>query len=127
VAFLKNRVPLILIVLVFILAAVGTAGMVISNPAGFLQRIAVIALIGMAIYLLYRRFHKASPQKKEQRAFLKAAKRSKKRLQQKSGEHHANPTSILSAGKKKMKKKTTPSHLTVIEGKKAKKKNRASF
>ncbi|WP_338000979.1 SA1362 family protein [Neobacillus terrae] len=126
-AFLKNRVPLILIGLVFILAAIGTAGMVISDPAGFLQRIAVIALIGMAIYLLFRRFYKASPQKKEQRAFLKAAKRSKKRLQQKSGEHHANPTSILSAGKKKTKKKTTPSHLTVIEGKKAKKKNRASF
>lgn len=102
--------------------------MFLANPTGFLQRIAVIALIGIAIYFIARLITKANPQKREQRAFLRAAKKSKKRLQQKSGDPHVRSASqtTLTTLKRSTKKKS-PVHLTVIDGKKGKKKNRASF
>ncbi|MDV2887638.1 hypothetical protein RYX45_20915, partial [Alkalihalophilus pseudofirmus] len=76
-----------------------------------------------------RKFSNSSPQKKEQRAFLKAAKQSKKRLQQKSGESNVKSSSFgsISTLKKNKIKKKSPAHLTVIDGKKGKKKNRASL
>ncbi|MEH7437389.1 SA1362 family protein [Neobacillus drentensis] len=129
-AFLKNRTSFFVIGGLVILALVGLFGSFTANPAGFIQRIAIIALIGLAIYFLVRKFSISSPQKKEQRAFLKAAKKSKKRLQQKSGDATMKSSSLgtLTTLKKSNKtKKKSPAHLTVIDGKKAKKKNRASF
>ena len=129
-AFLKNRAPVIIVGILIILALLGLIGSFTANPAGFIQRIAVIALIGLAIFFLVRKFSNSSPQKKEQRAFLKAAKRSKKRLQQKSGDTTVKTSSLgtLTTLKKNNKtKKKSPAHLTVIDGKKGKKKNRASF
>jgi predicted lipid-binding transport protein (Tim44 family) len=131
VAFLKNRTFVYVVVGgLIILALIGLVGTFIANPAGFIQRIAVIALIGITAYFLVRKFSKSSPQKKEQRAFLKAAKKSKKRLQQKSGDTTVKTSSLgtLASLKKSNKtKKKSPAHLTVIDGKKGKKKNRASL
>jgi len=127
---LKNRTPVIIVGVLIVLALVGLIGSFTANPAGFIQRIAVIALIGLVIYFLVRKFSNSSPQKKEQQAFLKAAKRSKKRLQQKSGDTNVKTSSLgtLTTLKKTSKtKKKSPAHLTVIDGKKGKKKNRASF
>jgi predicted lipid-binding transport protein (Tim44 family) len=130
VAFLKNRTSTIIVGVLIILALLGLYGSFSANPAGFIQSIAVIALIGLAIFFLVRKFSTSSPQKKEQRAFLKAAKKSKKRLQHKSGEAPVKTSSLgtLTSIKKSNKtKKKSPAHLTVIDGKKGKKKNRASF
>jgi uncharacterized membrane protein YfcA len=131
VAFLKNRTFVNVVVGgLIILALLGLVGTFTANPAGFIQRIAVIALIVLAVYLLVRKFSKSSPQKKEQRAFLKAAKKSKKRLQQKGGDGAVKTSSLgtLASLKKSNKtKKKSPAHLTVIDGKKGKKKNRASL
>jgi len=127
---LKNRTPVIIVGVLIVLALLGLFGSFTANPAGFIQRIAVIALIGLAIYFLVRKFSNSSPQKREQRAFLKAAKKSKKRLQQKSGDTNVKTSSLgtLTTLKKSSKtKKKSPAHLTVIDGKKGKKKNRASF
>jgi uncharacterized membrane protein required for colicin V production len=131
VAFLKNRT---IVNVVFggliILALLGVIDKITADPAGFIQGIAVIALIVFAIYFLVRKFSKSSPQKKEQRAFLKAAKKSKKRLQQKGGDTTVKTSSLgtLASLKKINKtKKKSPAHLTVIDGKKGKKKNRASL
>jgi hypothetical protein len=128
VAFLNNRTSLFVIGGIIIFAIIGIIGMFLANPTGFLQRIAVIALIGIAIYFIARLITKANPQKREQRAFLRAAKKSKKRLQQKSGDPHVRSASqtTLTTLKRSTKKKS-PVHLTVIDGKKGKKKNRASF
>ena len=130
-AFLKNRTFVNVVVGgLIILALLGLVGTFTANPAGFIQRIAVIALIGITAYFLVRKFSKSSPQKKEQRAFLKAAKKSKKRLQQKSGDTTVKTSSLgtLASLKKSNKtKKKSPAHLTVIDGKKGKKKNRASL
>jgi len=130
VAFLKNRTSVIIVGILIILAILGLFGSFTANPAGFIQRIAVIAMIGLVIYFLVRKFSNSSPQKKEQRAFLKAAKKSKKRLQQKSGDTNVKTSSLgtLTTLKKSNKtKKKSPAHLTVIDGKKGKKKNRASL
>ena len=129
-AFLKNRTSVIIVGILIILAILGLFASFTANPAGFIQRIAVIALIGLVIYFLVRKFSNSSPQKKEQRAFLKAAKKSKKRLQQKSGDTNVKTSSLgtLTTLKKSNKtKKKSPAHLTVIDGKKGKKKNRASL
>ncbi|WP_308128827.1 SA1362 family protein [Bacillus sp. sid0103] len=130
-AFLKNRTFVHVVVGgLIILALIGLVGTFTANPAAFIQRIAVIALIVLAVYFLVRKFSSSSPQKKEQRAFLKAAKKSKKRLQQKSGEATVKTSSLgtLASLKKSNKtKKKSPAHLTVIDGKKSKKKNRASL
>ncbi|MCM3724565.1 hypothetical protein M3226_02455 [Neobacillus cucumis] len=127
---MKNRTSTIIVGVLIILALLGLVSSFTANPAGFIQGIAVIALIGLVIYFLFRRFSNSSPQKKEQRAFLKAAKKSKKRLQQKGGDSTAKTSSLgtLTSLKKSTKtKKKSPAHLTVIDGKKGKKKNRASF
>ncbi|MEH7074010.1 SA1362 family protein [Neobacillus drentensis] len=130
-AFLKNRTFVNVVVGgLIILALLGLVSTFTANPAGFIQRIAVIALIALVVYFLVRKFSGSSPQKKEQRAFLKAAKKSKKRLQQKSGESTVKTSTLgsLSSLKKSNKtKKKSPAHLTVIDGKKGKKKNRASL
>ncbi|MGG1679854.1 SA1362 family protein [Neobacillus sp. NRS-1170] len=129
-AFLKNRTSVFVVGGLIILALLGIYGSFTANPAGFIQRIAVIALIGLIIYFVVRKFSNSSPQKREQRAFLKAAKQSKKRLQQKGGDAsvkgsaHGTLTSLKKSSKTKKK---SPAHLTVIDGKKNKKKNRASF
>ena len=90
---MNNRTSLFVIGGIIIFAIIGIIGMFLANPTGFLQRIAVIALIGIAIYFIARLITKANPQKREQRAFLRAAKKSKKRLQQKSGDPHVRSAS----------------------------------
>ncbi|MGG5255094.1 SA1362 family protein [Neobacillus sp. SM06] len=127
---MKNRTSNLLVAGLLILALIGITGMFIGNPIGFLQKIAVMGFIVAAIYFVVRLIFKANPQKKEQRAFLKAARQSKKRLQKRGGESPMrNPFSGTLAPLKKSSKtkKKTPAHLTVIDGKKSKKKNRASF
>lgn len=126
VAFLKNRTSLYIVTGLFILAAIGIASSFIDNPSGFLQKIAVMLLVIAVIFLIVRRFSKAHPEKQEQRAYLKAAKQSKKRYQKREDHDHSRrPASGSISSIKKIKKH--PSHLTVIEGKKGKKKNRATF
>lgn len=126
-----NRTTSFIVGGLIILALFGVFSSFTTNPSSFLQGIAVIAVIGIGIYLVVRKFSNSSPQKKEQRAFLKAAKESKKRLQQKGGDSSAKSSSLgtLTTLKKRTNTKTkkSPAHLKVIEGKKGKKKNRASF
>lgn len=126
VALLKNRSTVLIFGAIFVLALIGVFGSLFSNPSGFLQGIAVIVVIGVAIYVILRLMGKTNPQKKEQRAFVKAAKQSKRRLQKKDTKSTAPGT--LATLKKVAKRKTKKTaHLTVIDGKKGKKKNRASF
>jgi putative Mn2+ efflux pump MntP len=130
VAFLKNRTSSVIVGVLIILALLGIFSAITTNPKSFLQSIAFMALIVVGIYFVVRKFSNSGPQKKEQRAFLKAAKKSKKRLQHKSGDSGVKSSSIgsLTSIKKSNKaKRKSLAHLTVIDGKKGKKKNRASF
>jgi hypothetical protein len=130
VAFLKNRISGPLVGSVIVLGIIGLIGAFTSDPIGFLQSIAIFAFVGLAIFFIFRLIVSANPQKKEQQAFIKAAKKSKKRLQSKTGETQTKGTSfgsLASLKKSKKVKKKSPVHLTVIDGKKGKKKNRASL
>ncbi|MEK4442324.1 MULTISPECIES: SA1362 family protein [Niallia] len=128
-AFLKNRFSLILFGSIIFLAFIGLTVNLIKNPSGFFLNIVVMVAVGGIIWFIYRHLSTSSPQKREQKAFLKAAKQSKKRLQTKdrssSGQQQSTKTSSIKANKHKRSKSTA--HLTVIEGKKSKKKNRASL
>jgi len=121
------RISSIVISVLIGLAVFGLAVGMITNPAGFFQRLAVIALVGAVIFFIVRRLYGANPKKRDQRAFVRAAKRSKKRFQQstvKDNLRKGSASSITSL--RKMRKKSSV-HLTVIEGKKGKKKDRASL
>ncbi len=126
-AFLKNQFSFYIVVGLIALATVGIISTLVQDPGGFIKMIAGMALVVAVIYFLFRRFSQTSPSKNhEQRAFKKAAKRSKKRFQTKESTSPTKRSSIGSLSAARKKRKDT-SHLTVIEGRKGKKKNRASF
>ncbi|MDZ5471035.1 SA1362 family protein (plasmid) [Bacillus sp. 31A1R] len=126
-AFLNNRTSFYIVLGVIFLAILGIISKLINDPTGFLKSIAVMLIVGVIIYMLVRRFYGANPQKREQQAFRKAAKRSKRRFLTKDVQKASPRVGALSTIKKANNKKKSNTHLTVIEGKKGKKKNRASF
>ncbi|WP_438824077.1 SA1362 family protein [Bacillus sp. JJ1503] len=126
---MKNRITLLIISGLVLLAVLGITTSMITDPAGFLRRIAVILLVGAIVFYIFQRFNRASPKKQEQRAFIRAAKKSKKRFHKPdagkgSSSRKANSGSLTSI---KRTRKKSSTHLTVIEGKKGKKKDRASL
>lgn len=127
-AILKKRKSVLFAGALILLAAIGVIGMLVNNPVGFIRQIAIIVLVSFILYLIFRRFIGAGPgpARKEQRAFLKAARESRKRNGHKNDSAARNVVHGSLASLRKPKKKTA-AHLTVIEGKKGKKKNRASF
>lgn len=113
-------------------AILGLTYTLITDPGSLLRRILTYAVIAGVIYLIYRIWASRKPNRKDQQAFKRAAKQSKKR--------YGNPVSaskMKKAGKQPVKKatpikKTSTSRidapkLTVIEGKKGKKKKRMSL
>jgi large-conductance mechanosensitive channel len=112
-----------------VLAVFGVASSFISDPMAFLKNVFVFLIIGFIIFFLVRRFFGTGPQASEQNAFKKAAKRSKRRFQHKdTRKPSSKPTTGNVSTLKKVKHKSkSAAHLTVIEGKKGKKKKRASF
>jgi len=126
VAILKIRKSVLLAGALVLFAGIGIVAKFVEDPAEFIQKAALFVLIGLVIYFIYRRFTGASPDKKEQRLFLKAARESKKRKAHKNEPSGRNVIHGSLASWRKPKKKANV-HLTVIEGKKGKKKNRASL
>ncbi|MDQ0224938.1 SA1362 family protein [Metabacillus niabensis] len=112
-----------IIVAILILGVIG----IISNPFWLFRQIAFMAILAIIIYLVYRLFMRKR-MSKEYASYLKAAKQSKKRFNDK-GNRQSNIRSFSQAKKQTkasaIKKKKQSTHLTVIEGKKGKKKNRA--
>ena len=121
-AFLKNRITYYIVFGMIGLAVIGLLSSVITNPAGFFKNIAIMLVIGAIVFLLIRLLYKPSPAKREQRAFVKAAKRSIKRNQPKDGSQalkrkkHNNLTSLKKARALKRKNHSSP-QLTGIVGK----------
>ncbi len=125
---MKNRILSFIIIGLIAFALLGVMTSMISNPAGFFLRIAVILLVGAVIFFIFKRLSNAGPVNSEQKAFVRAAKRSKKRYQQQdSAKTSTRKTSVGSLTSIKKPKKKSAAHLTVIQGKKGKKKNRASL
>jgi hypothetical protein len=130
VAFLKNRITFIVFMGLIILAAIGLLSKLITDPAGFFTGIAITILTGAVILIVVLRFYKPSPEKREQRAFVRAAKKSIKRHKDTTSSitgRKASKSNVKPLKKAKAVRSKSNLHLTVIEGKKGKKKNRASF
>ncbi|MGM0844285.1 MAG: SA1362 family protein [Bacillota bacterium] len=113
---------------IILFASIGLVSMLIGDPLALLQRIIIFAVIAGVIYFVFRKVMMGGSgkgQNKEQKAFLKAARQSKKRYNPKK----ASATVKASAAnpfRKKSHRKKSHANLTVIEGKKNKK-NRASL
>ncbi len=127
VAFLKNRISTFFVVCLIALAALGMVSLLVSNPSGLLLKFAIMIATGAVIFFLVKRFYLPSPEKREQRAFVKAAKRSLKRKQQKESGKQTRKSNVSNITSIRARKKQTNNHLTVIEGKKGKRKNRVSL
>ena len=127
VAFLKNRISTFFVVCLIALAALGIVSLLVSNPSGLLLKFAIMIATGAVIFFLVKRFYLPSPEKREQRAFVRAAKRSLKRKQQKESGKQTRKSNVSNITSIRARKKQTNNHLTVIEGKKGKRKNRVSL
>jgi len=112
VALLKTRNWIVGVLVLFALIGL------LYNPIGLVKQLLFIGMTVAAIYVLYRIWMSRKPGGDESRSFAKAAKLSKKRKRR--------PAETVSnhALKKPLRKKSS-AHLTVIEGKKDKKKDRA--
>nr|WP_304218511.1 SA1362 family protein [Fredinandcohnia onubensis] len=128
-------------IVVMILLGLGALGFVytlFTRPGSLLVQAGMIFLFVGIIYLLYKFVISRRMGGKENSAYLRAAKQSRKRF--KTGSQRksrtmgmGNKKPMTSAAKRSnvasihKKRKTNTTHLTVIEGKKGKKKNRALF
>lgn len=124
---MKNRISTFFVVCLIALAALGIVSLLVSNPSGLLLNFAIMIATGAVIFFLVKRFYLPSPEKREQRAFVRAAKRSLKRKQQKESGKQTRKSNVSNITSIRARKKQTNNHLTVIEGKKGKRKNRVSL
>lgn len=111
-----------LIGIIFLLAVIGFGTLLFTNPASLFKQIMFAVLVIAAVFFIYRIWSGKKSNAKEQRNFIKAARKSKRRLKKRQAS--GKPT--VQARKKSIRKKSDV-QLTVIEGKKGKKKNRAIF
>jgi hypothetical protein len=125
---LLNRTISYVIYGVIALGILGLFSELFKNPFGLLMNIVIIAAIAGIVYLVYTRLTQGKTDRKEQRAFRKAVRHSKKRSKDRAVKKSnvTNMTPAKAVHKIKPRKKSDV-QLTVIEGKKSKKKNRASF
>lgn len=128
-----NRSMFIVALTVIGLALLGFGSQLIKNPSGLLTSILIFAAIGVVIWLVFTKV--ATPSNQNQKKYNKAVKQSKKYQENKA----ASKTKPVKKGKvmdysigqsrsqtaKTNRRKKSDVHLTVIEGKKGKKKNQA--
>ncbi|WP_110111292.1 SA1362 family protein [Bacillus sp. CGMCC 1.16541] len=128
--------------LLYVLFGLGAFGFIytlFTNPSSLLRQAGYVFLFFILFYLLYRFVLRPSQTKGQDKEYLRAVKQSKRRLKERGqpraeakpystvNKRTKQPTTKLSSKSTAPKKKKSNSHLTVIEGKKGKKKNRAFF
>ncbi|WP_413063297.1 SA1362 family protein [Siminovitchia sp. 179-K 8D1 HS] len=107
---------------IFLFAVVGLGSYLFTNPAGLLKQLFIIGITVVAILVIFRFWSNRSQSGRERHAFAKAAKQSKLRAKRRKGQIKAK-----SHLRNRPLRKRSTAHLTVIEGKKSKKKDRAIF
>ncbi|WLD92007.1 SA1362 family protein [Alkalihalobacillus sp. AL-G] len=116
----------LIILLLLGLSAFGFVITLITDPMSILKMIAVFLAVGAIFYFLYKRFI-VKRMGKGMGQYQQAARYSKKKYQTHSRTVSKSQPTTKSSFKNNLKKhkKRKDHHLTVIEGKKGKKKNRA--
>lgn len=113
----KSFHPVIWVIIV--LAVIGLGSQLIFSPQKLITQLLMVGVIVALFYFIFQRFRPG-----ENGKYKKAVKQSKRKYSQSAAPIKKSLTSNKPAPFKKRKKEH---HLTVIEGKKNKKKNRASF
>lgn len=111
------------------LAVIGFGSQLITNPSGLITSILIFVAIGIVIWLIFTKISTPSNQNK----YKKAVRQSKKYHQNKTTGKvkNARKGKVMDLGQSRGKtnktnrRKKSDVHLTVIEGKKGKKKNQA--
>ncbi|MGZ0086306.1 SA1362 family protein [Caldibacillus thermoamylovorans] len=103
------------------LGTVGILYTLFAHPTVLFRQLLFVALFVAAIFLFYRFVYQRRTDS-DRWSYGKAVRQSKK-LHPHPGRKQTKPAKL----KRPLKKRTAIPHLTVIEGKKGKKKNRASF
>jgi glucan phosphoethanolaminetransferase (alkaline phosphatase superfamily) len=124
---MSNRLFTPIVLTIIGLAILGIA----SNPAGLLKQLVIIAIIVLVFYLLYKMFtHSNNKGSNGKASYNRAARKSAKKYavgkQESNSSKKVAPIQLLNPKANTIKKRKQ-THLTVIEGKKGKKKDRASF
>ncbi|WP_108670826.1 SA1362 family protein [Peribacillus acanthi] len=123
--------PVTLIVYgLIVLGIIGIGSRLFTDPIGALKSMLIFAIVLGVVVFIVKRLTKDHPNKRDQKAYSKAVRNSKKRLKQRDSDKKTNKVASFSLAQKAKKVKTktkSETHLTVIEGKKGKKKNRAFF
>ncbi|MCY7778269.1 SA1362 family protein [Bacillus haynesii] len=128
---MKQRVhPVTALIIAF--GIFGFVYFAVTSPGRLLQYLFVFAAVGAIIYFVIRRISNRN-MGSEGAAFKKAAKQSNRRFQDhkkrslKGRVNHLRSVPSINKSKPVLVKKKSQTQLTVIEGKKSKKKNRAFF
>ncbi|MBO1579067.1 MULTISPECIES: SA1362 family protein [Bacillus] len=124
-----------LFVLIIGLAIFGLVSSAITDPYGMVKNIVIMLLVVGVFYLLYKMFTSSSGSANSQNSYKRAAKQSNRKygkqnvapLSNSLLKRNASDDKVKKGNSSLLKKKRKQSHLTVIEGKKNKKKDRASF
>ncbi|TFD97539.1 SA1362 family protein [Jeotgalibacillus salarius] len=117
---------------VVILGAFGLISMVVTEPGALLRMILIYVLLAAAIYGIYRFIMSRRGNAQEQSAYKKAVRQSKKKYQPAKPSKATKVRKIQPSAQKKPAKKASAARLngpklTVIEGKKGKKKKRMTL
>lgn len=123
---------LVLFFLVIGLAIFQLVSFAVEDPGGLLKNLLTIGIVAAAFYWLYKLFTgQGKNGKNANSSYNRAAKQSKRKYAKPNVTPLSKKLSLDAKNKKAsvglLKKKRKQSHLTVIEGKKGKKKDRASF
>lgn len=107
---------------IFLFAIIGLVSYLLRNPAGLFKQILFMGVIAAVIFVIYRIWMNKRQGGKDMNSFAKAARQSKLRAKKRQ----AAAKSSNQFRNRPLRKRST-AHLTVIEGKKSKKKDRAIF
>jgi flagellar biosynthesis/type III secretory pathway M-ring protein FliF/YscJ len=115
--------------LILLLGGIGFTHKLFNQPAAIVRQLLLVVFMIAAVYVIYRLLIRRRIGK-EHSSYMKAVHQSKKL------HHERDKNTLLKTARAKstkkgarpsLQRKRTTTHLTVIEGKKGKKKNRAFF
>jgi hypothetical protein len=134
VDLLKSRFFQIVVLTLILLGCFGLLHTLFINPVHLIKQFVFIFILLGAFYLLYMFYMRKRLGGKDYISYMKAAKRSIRRYNERNHKQRSHLRTVssskqLSAKKslRSLQKRDKQPHLTVIEGKKGKKKNRAFF
>jgi FtsZ-interacting cell division protein ZipA len=126
---LRRRIVHPLIGLILVFGGIGFAYTLFKHPANLVRQLLFIVFIIAVAYAIYHLLIRRR-MGKEHSFYMKAVKQSKKlhhERHKKKLSKTARAKSTKKSARPNLQRKRTTTHLTVIEGKKGKKKNRAFF